>query len=69
MLWLLKPLAKEIILTRPNHPDRALDPYIMEDGFKVVEDIKTAVKNAKSLAGENDLVLVTGSIFVVGEAE
>jgi dihydrofolate synthase/folylpolyglutamate synthase len=69
MLWLLKPLAKEIILTKPNHPDRALDPYKMEDGLKVVEDIKTAVENAKSLAGENDLVLVTGSIFVVGEVE
>lgn len=36
--------------------------------FLVIENVKEAVEKAKSLAGENDLILVTGSLFTVAEA-
>ncbi|MCX6818297.1 MAG: bifunctional folylpolyglutamate synthase/dihydrofolate synthase [Candidatus Aenigmarchaeota archaeon] len=36
--------------------------------FIIVNDVKDAVRKAMKLAGKNDLVLVTGSLFTVGEA-
>ncbi len=36
--------------------------------FLIADDVKSAVKKAMQLAGKNDLVLVTGSLFTVAEA-
>ncbi|MFH1237202.1 MAG: folylpolyglutamate synthase/dihydrofolate synthase family protein [Candidatus Aenigmatarchaeota archaeon] len=36
--------------------------------FLVIEDVKSAVRKAIALAGDGDLILVTGSLFAVGEA-
>jgi folylpolyglutamate synthase/dihydropteroate synthase len=33
-----------------------------------VEDVAKALAKAKSLAGSNGLVVITGSIYIVGEA-
>ncbi|MCM8789400.1 MAG: bifunctional folylpolyglutamate synthase/dihydrofolate synthase [Candidatus Omnitrophica bacterium] len=68
----LNELADEIILTRANNP-RAAEPKTVAnyfDGGKVhlTENIRESRKKINQLAGKEDLVLITGSLFVVGEA-
>jgi dihydrofolate synthase/folylpolyglutamate synthase len=69
----LEPIAKEIILTRSDNP-RAASTDILKNFFsqKAVICSTLSVKQALSLAFEKalktDLILVTGSLFVVGEA-
>ena len=70
----LMPVVKELIAVKSFHP-RAIDPEKLVDmaqsfGHPVacIEDIVQAVQKALQLAGDDDLVLVTGSIFVVAEA-
>jgi len=69
----LLPLAHEIILTRADNP-RAATPEHLREYFSAGERgifITAGVKEAKTLAlkiaGAGDLILVTGSLFVVGE--
>jgi len=66
----LNPLADEIILTRAA-TRRATDPKRMSGYFKRKLYLTQSVKEAKLLAGriahKEDLILVTGSLFVVGE--
>ncbi|MDP3042230.1 MAG: folylpolyglutamate synthase/dihydrofolate synthase family protein [Candidatus Omnitrophota bacterium] len=66
----LSPLADEIILTRAA-TSRAADPEKLAGYFKrklhLTPSVKEAKLLAKSLAGEKDLILVTGSLFVAGE--
>ena len=63
-------LADEIILTRAA-TRRATDPAKLAGYFKRKLHLTQSVKEAKllagSLAGKKDLILVTGSLFVVGE--
>jgi len=69
----LEPLAKEIILTQSNNP-RAAKVGILKNFFKAKEriyltkDIKAALKLVFQRAGKAGIILVTGSLFVVGEA-
>jgi dihydrofolate synthase/folylpolyglutamate synthase len=70
----LMPLVKELIAVKSFHP-RAIDPEKLVDMAQAfehpaacIEDIPQAVEKALQKVGENDLVLVTGSIFVVAEA-
>lgn len=67
---ILNSLADEIILTRAATP-RAADPQRLARYFKrklhLTQSVKEAKLLAKKLANENDLILVTGSLFVVGE--
>ncbi len=71
--------ADEIILTQANNP-RAADVNGMEEIIikesleyrgKIIKtkNVKCAMKKAKDIAKNSDLILVTGSLFVVGEAE
>lgn len=66
----LDALADEIILTRAA-TFRATDPKKLAGYFKRKLHLTSSVKEAKllarSLAGKKDLILVTGSLFVVGE--
>ncbi len=65
----LAPLANQTILVKPSIP-RALEPRILAKDLKnyiIIEDAKKALKYAKRIAKDNDLILVTGSIYVVGE--
>ena len=70
MIKELQPLAKRIILTKPSIP-RALDPKILakevNKTFVVIENPRKALSYTKNIAKKNDLILVTGSIYVVGE--
>jgi dihydrofolate synthase/folylpolyglutamate synthase len=70
----LAPLFDQVIVTRSQHP-RALAPATLAAEFarhgvraQVVGDVPSALLWALSLAGEEDLVCVAGSLFVVGEA-
>jgi dihydrofolate synthase/folylpolyglutamate synthase len=67
----LSPRVQEVIATKSFHP-RAIEPErIVEIASqfskpaRIVPDIPDAVEEALRLAGETQLVLVTGSIFVV----
>lgn len=66
----LEPLADQIILTCAN-TIRAMNPKELAQYFKqkvyLTPGVKEAKLLAKQLARKEDLILVTGSLFVVGE--
>jgi len=67
----LNALADEVILTRANNP-RASSPdtlarYFNGKAVHKTDNIQGAKQKAKDTARKEDLVLVTGSLFVVGE--
>jgi dihydrofolate synthase/folylpolyglutamate synthase len=67
----LASLADRVILTRADNP-RAAEPGILADYFSatpayISANVKEARKLAGSLAKKEDLILVTGSLFLVGE--
>jgi dihydrofolate synthase/folylpolyglutamate synthase len=69
----LAPVASKIIATRSRNP-RAMTPERITAEFvkqnvdtEITPDVATAIKRAVALAGENGLVCVTGSLFVVAE--
>jgi dihydrofolate synthase/folylpolyglutamate synthase len=73
MLRRLVPAADHVILTRPRE-ERALLPdvparWLRKTGRKaeVIEDSGKALERALRLAGEKDLVCITGSLYLVGE--
>jgi len=72
MLDAIVPLSDEIIFTRVNFP-RSADPFVLRDMVKgrspmVLKDIKEALGIAYGIATPKDLILVTGSLYLVGEA-
>jgi dihydrofolate synthase/folylpolyglutamate synthase len=74
MLAELAPIASAVIATRSRHP-RAMALNLLLDELKrqgvegtTSESVADAVERALSLAGANDLVCVTGSLFVAAEA-
>lgn len=71
----IAPIADYIIVTAHGVMDRAANPDIItkEIGrypkeYSIVSDVKEAVKTALSMLKENDMLLVTGSLFTVAEA-
>lgn len=74
MLRAILPLAHQVIFTRPVY-ERAMDPSRLRDqagipssAHQVIDSLPRALDTAKAVAGPNDLILVTGSLFTVGEA-
>ncbi len=74
MLRQLLPLAQEVMVTKSQHP-RAVEPerlraLVAAQGRKALasESVEEALWRALGLASEEDLVCVTGSLFVVAEA-
>ncbi len=71
---ILFPLADRIVVTRADNPRSATAAEIGEAAGRVAADIEdgknvaSALARAKSTAGDGGLVVVTGSIYVVGEA-
>jgi dihydrofolate synthase/folylpolyglutamate synthase len=70
----ITPLTKRILLTRAEY-DRSADPEDLKHYFKehrprpqVFSTIPQAITQAMKKAGPEDLILITGSLFVVGEA-
>ena len=70
MAKMINPMADKIILTKSSN-ERAVDPEIIKEYFNknqlIIKNPKEALKYAKKLAKKGDLILVTGSIFLVGD--
>ncbi|MDP2912544.1 MAG: Mur ligase family protein, partial [Candidatus Omnitrophota bacterium] len=74
----LLPISDQLILTKSRIAERALEPskirkFIKDTKYKDMETIQTvsvkeALDKAASYAAEHDMILITGSLFVVGEA-
>lgn len=72
----LFPIAGHVILTRANNPRSASTSEIRQAAQRVAsgvdmqdaEDVVSALALARKLAGSGGLIVVTGSIYVVGEA-
>ena len=74
MLEALSPLADHVVFTRPEYP-RAMDPHSLYKkcphplpSQEIVPFLPQALDRARNTATEQDLVLVCGSLFTVGEA-
>ena len=73
----LFPKAAKLIFTVPDNPrstaSAELLKYLSED-FKrenvlVTETVREAIEKAKKVSSENHLILITGSLYLVGEAQ
>jgi dihydrofolate synthase/folylpolyglutamate synthase len=73
MAEILFPLADKVIATRPENPRSASPEEIQQAAartgaeIEAVEDVQQAVERARVLAGAGALVVITGSIYTVGE--
>ena len=70
----LVPLAERVIVTRPQYT-RAMDIQALlsevqrlHGAVVTAETVDDAIARARETAGADDLILVTGSLYVVGEA-
>lgn len=70
----LAPLAHEVMLSRPKY-ERASNPSDLLSLTKryninctPFEDLREAIDYARSKAGSEDLIIISGSLFTVGEA-
>jgi dihydrofolate synthase/folylpolyglutamate synthase len=73
MLKELDRIAAVIILTRPM-TDRAADPNLLADdiakihsNFQIIPIVRDAYNSARELAQPNEVILITGSHYTVGE--
>jgi dihydrofolate synthase/folylpolyglutamate synthase len=71
---ILFPLAVHVIATRADNPRSATPDEIREAAARTTTDIEdatdvaSALDRARSLAGPRGIVVITGSIYIVGEA-
>jgi dihydrofolate synthase/folylpolyglutamate synthase len=71
---ILFPLAQRVVVTRADNPRSATPDEIRQAAARTATDIEdapdvpTALGRAGSLAGSKGIVVVTGSIYIVGEA-
>ncbi len=73
---ILFPIASHVIVTHANNPRAATPDEIRQAAARVAsdmqieeaEDVADALNRAKKIAGPHGVVVVTGSIYVVGEA-
>jgi dihydrofolate synthase/folylpolyglutamate synthase len=74
MTEILFPLAVAVIAARPENPRSALPEEIWQAASRTgtpiecVSEVKSALERACALAGPETVVVVTGSIYLVGEA-
>jgi dihydrofolate synthase / folylpolyglutamate synthase len=73
MTEILFPLADRVIATRPENPRSASPEEIQQAGsrtgaqIEAVAQIETALDRARAAAGPETVMVVTGSIYLVGE--
>jgi dihydrofolate synthase/folylpolyglutamate synthase len=71
---ILFPLAARVIATRADNPRSATPDEIREAAARTATDIEDAIDvasalaRARALAGPGGIVVITGSIYIVGEA-
>jgi dihydrofolate synthase/folylpolyglutamate synthase len=74
MAEILFPLAERVIATRADNPRSAAPEEIREAAARTTTemedapDVASALGQARTLAGPEGVVVVTGSIYLVGEA-
>ncbi len=74
MTEILFPLARRVIATRPDNPRAASPEEIQHAGsrtgteIELVADVTEALKRARDGGGPDAVMVVTGSIYLVGEA-
>jgi dihydrofolate synthase / folylpolyglutamate synthase len=73
MAEILFPLADRVIATRPDNP-RAASPEEIQQAaartgteIELMENVEMAVERARELSSANGMVVITGSIYLVGE--
>ena len=70
MISAITPIANITILTKPGIP-RAAEPRLLEPYVSgiatVIPSVRKAMAYANAIARQNDLIVVTGSIYTVGE--
>jgi dihydrofolate synthase/folylpolyglutamate synthase len=73
MLLKLAPLADHLILTRPKY-ERAAEPESLKEmttdfaaRTELIRPARDALQRAVGMANADDLVLVTGSLYFIGE--
>lgn len=69
----LEPLFDEIILTRADHaraadPESAVRPHFNGENICLTQTLDEAIEMLNKRASADDVIVVTGSLFVVGEA-
>jgi dihydrofolate synthase/folylpolyglutamate synthase len=73
MTEILFPLAERVFATRPENPRSASPEEIQQAGVRtgteveVAPDVASALQRATVLAGPSGVVVITGSIYLVGE--
>ncbi len=73
---ILFPIANHVIVTNANNPRSASSNEIRQAAARVTagidleeaENVRSALDRARKVAGKGGLVVVTGSIYIVGEA-
>jgi len=74
MAEILFPTAQAVIATRPNNPRSASSEEIHQAGertgteIEMVSEVTAALERARELASGEAVVVITGSIYLVGEA-
>jgi len=74
MAEILFPTAQAVIATRPNNPRSASSEEIHQAGertgteIEMVSEVPAALERARELASGEAVVVITGSIYLVGEA-
>jgi len=74
MTEILFPIAERVIATRPENPRSASPEEIQQAAsrasteIEAVADVPQSLDRAKEIAGPHGLMVVTGSIYLVGEA-
>ncbi|HJX34919.1 MAG TPA: folylpolyglutamate synthase/dihydrofolate synthase family protein [Desulfatiglandales bacterium] len=74
MISRLVPMADYIICTSPNYyrsaesGDLMRNEYLHGRAVEAVPVISKAIERAKEMAGLRDMILITGSLFTIGEA-
>jgi dihydrofolate synthase/folylpolyglutamate synthase len=74
MTEILFPLAERVIATRPENPRSASPEEIQQAGartgaeIETVADVGLALERARQDARPDTVIVVTGSIYLVGEA-
>jgi dihydrofolate synthase / folylpolyglutamate synthase len=73
MTEILFPLAERVIATRPDNPRAASPEEIQQAAARTgvaiepIENVQQAVERARTLAKAGTVVVITGSIYLVGE--
>ena len=74
MTEILFPVARQVIATRPENPRSASPEEIQQAGnrtgteIEVVPEVEAALNRAREVSGGGSVMVVTGSIYLVGEA-